>query len=234
MKPFFQAGQTVLFQGDSVTDCGRDRGAGARLFRRPLSSDGGTGCGRGKGAEDLSTGYPGKVAQQYHALFPGNGVRFVNRGVSGDRARNLAERYEADFRAVRPDFVSILIGINDTWRRYDQNDPTTGEAFAQAYRTVLTRLRSDFPQVKIMLIEPFLLPADPGKAAWREDLDPKIQQVRALAHEFADYYLPLDGILNALSICPYDARALAADGVHPTDCGHTVIAWAYLKTLGIL
>ncbi|HIS68829.1 MAG TPA: SGNH/GDSL hydrolase family protein [Candidatus Gallacutalibacter stercoravium] len=212
MKPFFTKGQTVLFQGDSVTDCDRDR-------NDPTS---------------LSAGYPGKVAAVYRALF-GDGVRFINRGVGGDRTKNLLLRYEEDFRQVKPDFVSILIGINDTWRRYDSGDPTSTQQFAANYRQLLTQLRADFPDIKIMLIEPFLLPTMADKLCWREDLDPKIQEVRALGAEFADYYIPMDGIVNALCITKtYRPEELSADGVHPTDVGHGVLAYQYLKTLEIL
>lgn len=212
MKSFFQAGQTVLFQGDSVTDCGRNR----------------------EDAYSLSGGYPGRVAGIYNTLFPNNGVTFYNRGVSGNRSCDLLTRYEADFKALKPDFLSILIGINDVWRRYDQNDPTTAEQYEANYRTLLTMVKKDFPDTKIMIIEPFLLRTMEEKFCWREELDAKIQVARNLAVEFADYCLPLDGILNSLCVKRYMPVQLSADGVHPTDVGHGVIANAYLKALDII
>jgi lysophospholipase L1-like esterase len=208
----FKKGQTVLFQGDSVTDAGRD-------YTDPGS---------------LGPGYASKIAQIYSALFPGNGVTFINRGVSGNRSRDLLTRYDKDFKEVCPDFISILIGINDTWRRFDRDDPTTSQQFEANYRELLTRCKTDLPQAKIMLIEPFVLPTLPDRAAWRVDLDPKIHVVRELASEFADYYLPLDGIFASLAVRQYTCAEITEDGVHPTQTGHGIIAYEYLKLLGVL
>ena len=213
MNPFFKSGQTVLFQGDSITDCDRDRSDPA----------------------SLSEGYPGRVATIYNTLFPDNGVTFVNRGVSGDRVRNLVERYEEDFKAVNPDFVSILIGINDTWRNYDSNDKTTTAEFENTYITLLERIKKDMPKAQIMLIEPFVLNTDPARACWRqEDLGEKIDVVRNLARKYADYFLPLDGIFVKEIVSGYTDEQLSGDGVHPTPQGHAIIALKYLKVLGVL
>jgi lysophospholipase L1-like esterase len=205
-------GKTVLFQGDSVTDRGRDR------------SD----------PYGLGGGYPARVAAVYNALFPGSGAVFLNRGISGNRVGDLLARYEADFLAPAPDVLSILIGINDTWRRYDNNDPTAPEAFEATYRTLLTRIRRDMPRVRLLLIEPFVLPVPPDRLRWREDLDPKIHAVRRLAAAFADAYLPADGLLAgylAAGLAPSD---IAADGVHPTDAGHGLLAGDWLRCAGVI
>lgn len=213
MNPFFKPGQTVLFQGDSITDCGRDR-------NDPTS---------------LSEGYPGRVAAIYQQLFPGSGVRFVNRGVSGDRVRNLLERYDEDFKAIQPDFISILIGINDTWRNYDSADKTTTQAFQNTYITLLEKIKSDMPGAQIMMIEPFVLNTDPARACWRqEDLGEKIDVVRNLARQYADYFLPLDGIFVREIVSGFTDEQLSGDGVHPTNQGHAVIALEYLKLLNII
>jgi len=213
MKQFFQPGQTVLFQGDSVTDSGRIR----------------------EDAHSLSEGYPGRVADIYNALFPNNEITFYNRGNFGNRSSDLLARYEADFKALKPDFLSILIGINDVWRRYDENDPTSAQQYEKNYRTLLTQVRNDFPKIKIMMIDPFLLKTTPEKFCWREEVDSKIQVVRTLATEFADYYLPLDSILNTLCCTNlYTPAQLSTDSVHPTYTGHGVIAYQYLKALDII
>ncbi len=212
MKPFFKKGQVVLFQGDSVTDWGRDR----------------------EDITSLAEGYAGKIAAIYNTLFPDNEVAFINKGVSGNRVPDLIERYGDDFLDIEPDFISILIGINDTWRRYDSNDPSTTEAFYDHYEYLLKMIKNNMPNTKIMLIEPFVLNSLPDRAAWREDLDPKIQAVRSLAREYADYYLPLDGIFASLCTSTYSPADLSEDGVHPSGLGHAVIAEAYLKLLEII
>jgi lysophospholipase L1-like esterase len=201
----------VLFQGDSITDCGRSR----------------------SNENDLGEGYPARIAGLWQNLFPDSGATFLNRGVSGDRARNLLERYEADFRAPEPDLVSILVGINDTWRRYDSRDPTSVETFEKNYRTLLENLKRDLPRTVIVIIEPFLLDSDPAKALWREDLDPKIQAVRRLAKEFADIFIPMDSIFARYAVGGVRETDMSADGVHPTPCGHGIIAAEWLKALNI-
>lgn len=212
MREFFKKGQTVLFQGDSITDCGRDR--------NDISS--------------LGCGYPDKVAKIYNALFADNGVKFVNKGVSGDRTKDVLARYKTDILDIKPDFISILIGINDVWRRYDDaKDPTPAEKFRENYETILKNIKRDLPATKIMIIEPFLL-YNAEKYSWHEDLDPKLLVVRELAAKYADYYISLNGIFAGLEIITYKPEELSGDGVHPEDLGHRIIALEYLKTLGII
>lgn len=209
MKNMFQDGQVVLFQGDSITDCGRDR--------EDISS--------------LGAGYPNVVSKMYSLMFPNTKVTFVNKGISGNRVKDLLERYEEDFKAIKPDFLSILIGVNDTWRRYDSNDPTSTEDYEAGYRELLTKIKKDIPDCKIILIEPFLLNSLPDRATWREDLDPKILVARKLAKEFADYYIPMDGIYAKLEVEQYTCKEITEDGVHPSPLGHAILAEEYIKTL---
>jgi lysophospholipase L1-like esterase len=202
----------VLFQGDSITDCGRSR------------TDG----------NSLGEGYPAKIAGLWRNLFPASALKFLNRGVSGDRAVNLVERYDADIKALKPDLVSVLIGIHDTWRRYDANDPTSAEKYGENYRILLENLKRDLPSAFIVIIEPFLLDSDPAKAVWREDLDPKIHAARRLAREFADVFIPMDGLFARYAAEGVKDADMSADGVHPTARGHGIIAAEWSKALGIV
>ena len=213
MKNFFKQNSVVLFQGDSITDCNRDKS------NTPEAEN------------DLGQGYPAKIAAIWEILHPNHEIRFINRGISGNRVKDLLERYEKDFKALKPDVVSILIGINDTWRRYDRNDPTSVNSFESGYRTLLTNLKADLPDAAIVIIEPFLLNSIPERSLWREDLDPKIQAVRGLAKEFADYFIPLDGIFAQCAVEGSKETDMAADGVHPTSLGHGIIASEWLKLL---
>lgn len=201
---------TVLFQGDSITDAGRSR-----------EDDGELGCG-----------YASLAAAWFTAQYPGHNVRFLNRGISGNRAVDLQARWQADCLALKPDVVSILIGINDTWRRYDRNDPTSTSDFEAAYRHILT-LTHRAVNGKIVLCEPFLLPTPPDREAWRVDLDPKIHVVRKLAREFGATLVPLDGLFAQVAACRAP-HLWAADGVHPTQAGHALIAQAWLRAVEAL
>ncbi|MCX7799722.1 MAG: SGNH/GDSL hydrolase family protein [Fimbriimonadales bacterium] len=205
-----QNGQTVLFQGDSITDCGRDR-------NDPAS---------------LGFGYAMMVGAWVGASHPDLGIRFLNRGISGDRVKDLEARWERDAIELRPDWLSILIGINDVWRRYDANDPTTVDAFQATYRRILQRA-ADANIQNLVLLEPFVLPFPEDRCAWREDLDPKIDAVRCLAREFGAIYVPLDGLF-ASAAARREPSFWAPDGVHPSAAGHALIAQAWLRAVGAL
>ncbi|SBT40415.1 SGNH/GDSL hydrolase family protein [Micromonospora auratinigra] len=197
-------GGRVLFIGDSITDAGRDR------------TDGG----------DLGTGYAMMAAAWFTARHPVHRVDFVNRGVSGDRVRDLRARWQADCLALAPDVVSILIGVNDMWRRYTTDDPTSAADFARDYRALLESTRR--LGARTVLVEPFLVPLDDAQRRWREDLDPKVDVVRRLAAEFDATLVAVDELFRAADV---DERTWTRDGVHPTPFGHALIAQAWLRAV---
>ncbi|MEG2381165.1 MAG: SGNH/GDSL hydrolase family protein [Oscillospiraceae bacterium] len=199
----------ILFQGDSVTDCDRSR----------------------EDLNDLGLGYPKFVAGFFNARYPGEDVNFLNRGISGNRVRDLKARWANDCIALKPDIVSILIGINDTWRRYDEaNDPTTAAEYESDYRYILNEIKTKLPNTEIVMMEPFVLQSPPDRLIWREDLDPKIHVVRKLAAEFGATFIALDGIFAEASIASYPAK-WSADGVHPSPNGHALIAENWLNAM---
>lgn len=203
----FTAGQTILFQGDSITD--------AQRGRTPV--------------QELGQGYAMMAAARLEAAYPELALNFLNRGVSGNRAKDLRARWQADCLDLRPDWVSILIGINDTWRRFDRHDATPTEAYEADLRAVLEASRA--AGQRLILCEPFVLPVPPDRAAWRTDLDPRIHAVRALAVEFGAVLVPFDGLFAAAA-CRRPAAFWAHDGVHPSLAGHALMAGAWLRAVG--
>lgn len=199
--------ERILFQGDSVTDVGRIR----------YESD------------NLGFGYPMMVASWFAAQYPEKNVVFLNRGISGNRVRDLELRWKEDCLDLKPTMVSILIGINDCWRRFDNNEPTTADEFEATYRILLDKIKKQGIK-KIILLEPFVLPVTEDRRAWREDLDPKINVIRELAREYGGRLIPLDGIFNAISVFK-PSSFWTSDGVHPTNAGHGLIAREWLKTI---
>lgn len=199
---------TVLFQGDSITDAGRSRETDA----------------------DLGRGYAAMVAAWFSALYPARHVRFLNRGISGNRAKDLRARWQRDCLDLDPTWVSILIGINDTWRRYDSNDPTPVAVYEDNYRAILEQTR-DRLDAQIIILEPFVLPTPPDRVAWREDLDPKIAVARKLAREFGATFVPLDGPF-ASAATRREMDFWLPDGVHPSPAGHALIAQTWLRAVG--
>ncbi|WP_160031723.1 SGNH/GDSL hydrolase family protein [Paenibacillus sp. An7] len=203
----FQQGETVLFIGDSITDCGRD-------YSNKWS---------------LGSGYALLTAAEIGKQYPELNMKFLNRGISGNRITDLERRWEEDCIAHQPDWVSIYIGINDTWRYYDQGELTTTEDFYRTYRDLIVQTKEK-TNAKLVLIEPFVLPVPAGQREWRADLDPKIHAIRELAREFKTYYIPLDGLFASKST-QLDPAFWAEDGVHPTAAGHALISKAWLEAV---
>ncbi|AWL42513.1 MULTISPECIES: SGNH/GDSL hydrolase family protein [Streptomyces] len=199
--------RTVLFQGDSITECGR------------LSDP----------DNPLGHGYASMAADLVRAARPDSGITFVNRGVGGDRVADLRARWQADTLDVEPDVVSVLVGVNDTWYRYRAGETTPADAYEDDYRFLLTQVR-DRSDARLVLVEPFLVPVTAEQWEWRTDLDPRIQVVRRLAEEFDAALLAADGLLNQAARTAGGPGRIAGDGVHPTPLGHTLLAraWAAL------
>lgn len=204
----FKKDDLILFTGDSITDCGRDRANPASL---------------GSGYALMLTGRLGFE----HA---GLNLRFRNTGVSGDSTRNLMARWSEDCVKIQPDWVSILIGVNNTWRRYTVDDPTPVALFEAECRELLQRVKNETP-ARLVLCSPFLLHIDESVSRMREDLDPKIGILKMLAKEFDAIWVDFDVAFMAASSRQPPAY-WAFDGVHPTPAGHALMADAWLRTVG--
>ena len=166
----------ILFQGDSVTDC-------SRKYDDP---------------EDLGLGYVKYTAEALKEKFPD--MTFVNRGISGNRTKDVLARAQKDIVEIDPDIITILIGVNDTWRRFDMNDPTTAEEFRDNYEKIL----------KIV----------------KEKTHAKIDETRKLAAIYADKFIALDGLLaqEYIGAGTREPAEISADGVHPAEEGKKIIA----------
>jgi acyl-CoA thioesterase I len=202
--------ERILFTGDSITDCGRSR----------------------EDSTNLGSGYVTIAATRLQKSMPEAELKIFNRGISGNQVSDLLGRFDSDLLDLKPTVISILIGINEVWRRYDSNSPTTVETYEKNYRTLLGRIREKL-DARIVLLEPFLLHVPADRHTWREDLNPKIDAVRRLAVEFQTELLPLDGIF-AQAATQAPAAYWAPDGVHPSEEGHALIAQTWLENAGLL
>ncbi len=192
----------ILFQGDSVTEMARNRSN--------LSS--------------LGRGYPKFTAELIRARHPDADLEFINQGIAGNQVEDLRERWQTDCIDFQPDVFSVMIGINDTWLNSEGRKWKSNEEFERIYRSLLTDVKTK-TKAKIIMLEQFLLYV-PDKAFFREDLAPKIEITRALAREFADIYIPTDGLFAAASVGT-KPTTWAYDGVHPTEFGAKFIARHY-------
>jgi len=190
--------ETLVFNGDSVTDCDR-------LIYPPFGF-----------------GYVSLLATSLTDKF-----KVINVGTSGDRLIDLDNRWSNDVISNSPNLLSIAIGINDTWRRYDSDEITSSEDFENRYRKLLLETRSAC-DTRFVLCEPFLLPAQEEMHTWREDLDPKIEVVHALARDFGAVLVPFDEMFTKARE-QYSIPELAEDGIHPTPLGHQMMANLWFK-----
>lgn len=198
-------GNTVLFQGDSVTDCGR----------------------KNPGSNELGQGYAFMASGIYKALNPEKDVTFINRGNSGNRVANLLDRWQEDCIDLEPDVITILIGINNVWRGYDSGDPTPLEVFEEQYRKLIEWTKK-MTRAEIILLEPFVLPVPEDRKEWRKDLDPKLDVIRRIAGDFELTSIPLDWVFTE-AIQNVNPEYWAPDGVHPSLAGHGLIANELIK-----
>jgi acyl-CoA thioesterase-1 len=184
----------LLFTGDSITAGGRRDDPGG-----------------------LGFGYVRLIADRLAAT--GDQRRVLNTGIGGDRVRDLRARWSEDVLAHHPQTLSVFVGINDTWRRYDSGQVTTAEQFESDYVAMLETVSVQ----RLVIVEPFVLPVTAEQREWGVDLGPKRAIVADVAARFAAAFVPLHSILT-LAAGVHGAAALAADGVHPTPLGATLIA----------
>lgn len=198
----------ILFQGDSITDAGRDK----------------------RNYHNMGNGYP-KFASQYIAeAHPELDIEFINFGISGNRTCQLFDRLYKDGIEFQPDIISVLIGINDIWHRYGgERIATTDEQIAANYRAILERIRRE-TSAKIVMLSPYLLDCD-DKEQMREDLKRVLPIIRKLADEFADVYVPLDEKFEEAIKTQPEPKYYSGDGVHPNQNGAAFIGKLYAEAI---
>lgn len=191
---------TILFQGNSITDCGRD----------PF------------GGSDMGFGYAHVASSELIAVFPDLNLKCINRGISGNCIEDLLYRWEVDCLQLKPDVVSILVGINDVWQAYQGINTKDNAIFYELYREILQKTKETIsPQ--FILCEPFLLHVSEEVLPWREDLNEKISLIKKLAEEFNAVFVPYDRMFTEASK-EKNPSYWAPDGVHPTQAGHSLMA----------
>ena len=195
----------ILFQGDSITDAGRDR----------------------RNYHDVGPGYAKYASEQIVSDFPAVDFEFINLGISGNRTSQLFDRLYSDGIEFNPDIISLLIGINDVWHRHSHNIATTNEQVEVNYRSILERIKNE-TNAKIIMIEPFLLDA-PGVAHFADEVKELQGIVRSLAEKYADVFIPLgEKFDDALATQPAPLY-YSADGVHPNENGRAFIGALYAE-----
>ena len=204
----------LVMIGDSITDTGRAQPAGEGLF----------------GA--LGNGYVSLVDALLGAAYPDYGIRVVNMGTGGNTVRDLQTRWQTDVLDKQPDWLSVMIGINDVWRQFDSPLRPESHVLPDEYEQTLDELIARTrPTVKnIVLLTPFYI--EPNRAdLMRARMDEYGAIIRRLSEKHGTLLVDTQAAFDAVLITLYPAT-LAWDRVHPNLTGHMVLARAFLATIG--
>ena len=204
----------IVFQGDSITDCGRDKEKNAQ---------------NGRGYAHLTEAYLKCTEPLAYTCY--------NRGISGNRVVDLYARIKKDMINLKPDYMSILIGINDVWHEYTNMNGVDAPKFEKVYGMLIEELQEALPDLKIMILEPFVLHGSatntdeerPGR--WEHFASECIlrrQAAKRVAEKYGLVFVPLQELFDEVSANTPEGYWLA-DGVHPTPAGHELIKREWLK-----
>ena len=208
-----EANQTLLFIGDSITDCGREKPLGMR------------------GWAGLGNGYVSLVDSILPAFYPGSPICVLNTGISGNRVTDLQGRWKEDVIAHAPDWLSVMIGINDVWRQFDSRpgaDQVTLDRFEIVYREILDATRAKVEG--LVLMTPFFLEinqSDPMRAM----MDQYGQAVQKMAAEYDAIFVDTQAAFDRY-LKHQPTQSLCGDRVHPNGAGHMILARAFLESIG--
>ncbi len=201
--------RTILFQGDSITDVERSR----------------------DNNQFMGMGYPLLISGTLHADYPGQ-FRIYNRGIGGNRVVDLYARIKADFINLKPDIISILIGVNDVWHEYIYQNGISAEKYYKVYSLLIEELKEALPDVKIVILEPFVLKGSSTEKKWENfstEVHKRAEMARAVAEKYQLLFIPLQHCFDeAAKLAPNDFWLM--DGVHPTAAGQELIKREWLKT----
>ena len=207
----------ILFQGDSITDAGRDRNAEGNANQQNM----------------LGNGYPLFTASQLLCSYPTKNLKIYNRGISGNKVFQLQDRWEKDCFEIKPDILSILIGVNDYWHTKSSGYDGTIETYANDYKKLLEDTKKQLPDVRLVIGEPFTVKG--GSAlddSWYPDFDAYREAAKKLANEYDAVFVPYQSVFDkALKQAP--STYWSPDGVHPSMAGAQLMANAWLEACGL-
>jgi lysophospholipase L1-like esterase len=205
-------GETILFQGDSITDAGRSREQAKAPNDQPA----------------LGSGYAWLAAVELLVDRPQAELKIYNRGISGNKVFQLADRWQADCLDFKPGLLSILIGVNDIWHTLTGNYKGTVEIYERDYRALLDRTRAALPKVKLVICEPFVLRCGTVTEKWFPEFDSYRAAARRVAETYQAVFVPYQAMFDeAVKYAP--PAHWAGDGVHPTPAGAALMAHTWLR-----
>jgi lysophospholipase L1-like esterase len=229
LQPLVRPGDTVLFQGDSITDAGRDRKT-ASIANDMLAL--------GKGYAWLAAagllmqhGANNETEQSAATAASATpGLRVFNRGISGHKVLQLDKRWQRDCVDLKPDVLSILIGVNDIWHSKNGKFNSTPAIYEKDYDALLERTHNELPNVRLVVCEPFVLRCGAIDDSWFPEFDEYRAAARRLANKHRATFVAFQTMFDkAAKIAP--PAHWAGDGVHPSEAGKAMMAHTWLATV---
>jgi lysophospholipase L1-like esterase len=205
--------KTFLFQGDSITD-------GGRSYNQDWN-------------HIFGQGYAYLITSRLNFDYPQRDYKFFNRGISGNKLSDLSARWQADTLDIKPDLLSILVGINDIQGVLLRGETASADDFGNAYDTLLDQTVKALPGIELVICEPFVLPVGMVKQkpdAWYAEVQKRQPILKHIAEKYNAVYVPLQDAFNKASEkAPPDHWIW--DGIHPMPAGHELIAREWIKTV---
>lgn len=204
----------ILFQGDSITDMGRNRSR-----KDPNDNSG------------LGPGYTFIAASELLLKHPEKNLKIYNRGISGNVVPQLIDRWDEDCLALKPDVLSILVGVNDYWHTLNGSYKGTAKSYREDYLKLLERTKKALPNVKLIIGEPYAIPGVKAvDKSWFPAFDAYRQTARELADRFDAIFIPYQSIYEKASKS-VPSSYWTHDGVHPDTAGDALMARAILEVI---
>lgn len=205
-------GDTVLFQGDSITDAQREK-------KRKAANDG----------RAMGRGYPLLIGCELLRDNPTLNLKVYNRGISGNRVPSLQQRWVKDCIDLKPNVLSILVGVNDIWHKMNGKYDGTTETYRTGFTELLADTKRQLPECKIVICEPFALRVGAVKDSWYPEFDDRRQVAREVCDAAGALWVPFQSMFDQAIAAGTPAKYWAADGVHPSMAGHSLMAATWKK-----
>lgn len=206
-------GNTILFQGDSITDAGRDK-------KNEIANN----------QKSFGRGYAWMAASQLLISKPAHAFTIHNRGISGNKVHQLDARWQKDCIDLKPDILSILIGVNDIWHGLNGRYDGTVKTYEDDYRKLIQRTKKHLPKVKLVICEPFVLKCGAVNEKWFPEFDGYRAASKKIATENHALFVPFQSMFDE-AVKYAEAKHWAGDGVHPSPHGASLMAHFWLQSV---
>ena len=209
-----QKGMTILFQGDSITDAGRQN------RQQPNPNE----------QASMGNGYASIAAAALLTSRPGLNLSIYNRGISGNKVHQLAARWQKECLDYQPDVLSILIGVNDIWHGLNGMYDGTVQTYEDDYRKLIQRSKKNLPEVKLVICEPFVLKCGAVNDKWFPEFDGYRAAAKKIANENHATFVPFQSMFDE-AVKYAEAKHWAGDGVHPSPHGASLMAHFWIQAV---